>query len=385
MQNLLKDKSLISTGATFFNHLEDLVLGTRPSELRVWSDDKRIKGLSVVFSGKEFSQGIREGNPQDVLKLAFDEVITELEIYVNKIANDDTHENDANTSPILPISRPISQKVAVTQLAVATSKCNILSAGTKSGGGTTKNFTMTESRQWSFRGFFGFTFAEGFEDLGVIWGQDPPAAAATSAVQKMPAKHLLGLGAALQQEIKEGMAETKAIEHFYLGDCVSTGVTSGPVTSFSVVNSITGTSKIRKLGFSLSAGRLSGLRVNYNDDTEVEHGAYSQDTEIWACEVKAPIVAAKITAAKTVTHTEPFIDSVELVCGDENGEMPLWPLDVQTVRYLGDHTEAEELEVVAKLTEQAPKLNSAAWTLRGFYGEESGGLITRLGLVWGCG
>ena len=361
MQSLLENKNKISTGATFFNDLEDLELGARPSELRLWSDDKKIKGTCIVYTtGKEIARGMREGNAQHVLKLNFDEVITELEVHIVKGAED---------------------KLSVTAISVATSKFNILRAGSKFDG-KTFSFSMADSRQWSFRGFFGFNFNEGFEDLGMVWSKDVPTAA-TSTVQVPAAKNLLGMGPSLQEKTKKAMSETKPIEHFYLGDCISTNPSSSSANTFSALDTISGSSKIRKLSFSVSAGRLSGLKIDYNDDKQLIHGAYTQDQEVWNCEVKAPIVAAKLTVGKTVSSLEPFVDTVELVCGDENGGLPLWPLDVSTIRYLGDHTEADKLDVVSRLTEQAPRLARANWTLRGFYGEENHGLITRLGLIWG--
>ncbi|KAK6354949.1 hypothetical protein TWF696_004077 [Orbilia brochopaga] len=362
MQNLLEDKNSISTGATFFNDLHPLETGARPTELRLWSDDQKIKGICVVYTtGKEIAHGTREGNPPHVLQLTPDEVITEIEVYVVKSAEG---------------------KLSVTSIAVATSKCNILSTGTKANG-KTHSFSMADYRQWSFRGFFGFTFDDGFEDLGIVWGKDTPVAA-TSTVKMPPAKNLLGMGSSLQQKVKATMSETKPNEHFYLGDCVSTGPSSSPATSFSALDTINGSSKISRIAFSTSVGRLSGLKVKYSDEKQVTYGAYTQANEAWSCDVVAPIVAAKLTVGKTLSIPTPFVDSVELVCGDANGELPIWPLDVSTIRYLGDHTPEDQLEIVSKLTEQAPKLARANWTLRGFYGEESQGLITMLGLIWGC-
>jgi hypothetical protein len=362
MQNLVEEKATISTGATFFNSFENLESGARPKEVRLWSDDKKIKGLSMAYTtGKDNAYGQREGNPQHVLQLDFDEVITELEVYIAKGA-----EN----------------KFSVTAIALATSKCNILTAGTKIGG-KTYSFSMSDHRQWSFRGFFGFTFIDGFEHLGVVWGKDSPLGP-SSTVQRPPAKNFLGLGSSLQGKTKKAMSETKPVDHFYLGDCVSTGSTSVSANSFSALDTIAGTSKMRQISFSVSAGRLIGLKVEYSDRVVLTHGIYTQDREVWNCEVKAPIIAAKLTVSKTVASPQPFVDSVELVCGDENGELPLWPLDVSTIRYLGDHTEDDKPEVITKLTEQAPRLGNTKWTLRGFYGEEFEGLITRLGLIWGC-
>ncbi|KAK6497175.1 hypothetical protein TWF506_004650 [Arthrobotrys conoides] len=362
MQTLLEDKNSISTGASFFNDLEFLGAGVRPSELRLWSGDQKIKGICVVYTNSsELAHGTREGNPQHVIQLDPDEVITEIEVHVVKSAE---------------------SKLSVTAIAVATSKCNILSAGIKSNG-KTYSFSMADYRQWSFRGFFGFALDDGFEDLGIVWGKDVPMPA-TSTVKMPPAKNLLGMGSSLQKKVKTVMSETKPNEHFYLGDCVSTGSSSSSATSFSALDTIDGSSVIRKIAFSSSSGRLSGLKIKYSDEKQVTSGAYSQANEAWSCDVVAPIVAAKLTVGKNLSSPVPFVDSVELVCGDANGELPLWPLDVSTIRYLGDHKPEDQLEIVSKLTEQAPKLARANWTLRGFYGEESDGLITRLGLIWGC-
>ncbi|KAF3926826.1 hypothetical protein ABW20_dc0101720 [Dactylellina cionopaga] len=362
MHSLLEDKTSISTGASFFNDLEFVEANARPTELRLWSDGEKIKGICVTYTtGKDIAHGTREGNPQHVIRLTPDEVISEIEVHVVSGAEG---------------------KLSVAAIGVATSKCNILSAGAKSDG-KTYNFSMADHRQWSFRGFFGFTFCGGFEDLGIVWGKDTPMAA-TGTVQMPPAKNLLGMGSSLQQKIKTTMSETKPNEHFYLGDCVSTGSSSSPTNSFSALDTINGSSKIRKIAFSSSAGRLSGLRVDYSDEKQVTHGVYSQANEAWSCDVKAPIVAAKLTVGNTRSIPGPFVNSVELVCGDKNGQLPLWPLDVLTIRYLGDHTPEDQLEVISNLAEQAPKLAHANWTLRGFYGEESQGVITRLGLIWGC-
>ncbi|KAF5672034.1 hypothetical protein FHETE_3906 [Fusarium heterosporum] len=362
MQSLLADKNSISTGATFFNDLGPLEPGARPIELRVWCDESKIRGLSVIYTTtKEIGHGTRTDNPQHVLQLSPDEVITEIEIHT--VMN-------------------VENKLSVTALAVATSKCNILAAGAKSNG-KTQGFSMADYRQWSFRGFFGFTFDEGFEDIGIVWGKDIPVSV-TSTIQRPPAKNLLGMGVSLQQKTKNAMSKTSPTEHFYMGDCVVTGSTSSTANSFSALDTIDATSAISKIAFCTSAGRLSGLRVYYSDGKEVEHGVFVSGNDPWSCDVRAPVVAAKLTVAKTRSTPVPFVDSVELVCGNEDGELPLWPLDVLTVRYLGDHTEDEQLEVVSKLTEQAPKLARANWTLRGFYGEESQGLISRLGLIWGC-
>ncbi|KAI9653661.1 MAG: hypothetical protein M1829_001148 [Trizodia sp. TS-e1964] len=119
----------------------------------------------------------------------------------------------------------------------------------------------------------------------------------------------------------------------------------------------------------MSLPRFTNILYSYNK--QLTHGAYSLDQEVWNCKVKAPIAAAKLMVGKTISAPESFVDTVKLVCGDANGELPLWPLDMSTIRYLRDHAEAEKLDVFSKLTEQAPKLARANWTLRYFYSEQS--------------
>ncbi|KAF3920137.1 hypothetical protein AA313_de0202922 [Arthrobotrys entomopaga] len=85
MQSLLQDKTKISTGATFFDDLQSLEAGARPTELRIWSDDQnsKILGLCVVYTtATEIAHGKREGNAQKVIQLDPDEVITEVELNV---------------------------------------------------------------------------------------------------------------------------------------------------------------------------------------------------------------------------------------------------------------------------------------------------------------
>jgi hypothetical protein len=361
MQNVPRDHDIISTGAAFFNDLEHLTPGMRPTELQLWCNDQALQGICIKYGQKiEKSNGKRDGNPQHVLQLQFDEVITELEVYV---------------------ARTPANKLSVTALTVATSKCNIMTAGVKSGG-KKHSFAMADYSQWSFRGFFGFTFADGFEDLGVIWGKDI-SPEQTNAVPRAPTNNLLNMGPSLQEKTKKIMAETKPTESFYLGDCVSTGTTSSTVTTFSSLDKISAASKINKISFCRSSGILSGLKVDYTDGKNATLGAYDEKLEPWSCEVKAPIIAAKLSVSKTISKPNPFLDTVELVCGEANGGLPIWPLDVVTIRCLGDHSVEDQMEVVSVLAEQAPKLGRANWTLRGFYGEQSGGVITRLGLVWG--
>ena len=181
---------------------------------------------------------------------------------------------------------------------------------------------MADHRQWSFCGFFGFSFNNGFEDLGIVWGRGSPIAA-LSSVQVPAVKNLLGMGSSLQEKTKKAMSKTKPAEHSYLGDCVSTERPSSSASTFSSLDIIAGSSKICKLAFSASVGRLSGLKVEYSDDKQLIHRAYTQEHEVWNCEVKGPIIAAKLTVGKTISTPEPFIDTVEMGCGDKNGEIPL--------------------------------------------------------------
>lgn len=367
MQGSMGAKQKLSTPSQFFNDLDVLQEDFRPCELRIWYRVGRIKGLKVFYSNnQERAHGDVEGDPEKVLELPPDgsEAITELQVHVNFDA-----EKDASF---------------VSGIAAATSRCNIVELK-PSKIESTQDFSMLDHRQWSFRGFFGFYFDGTFESLGVIWGRDD-AAGTTSRAQPPSAKNLLGMSPSLQEKTRKAMSTSRPDEHFYVGGFVRTGAatTATSVTSFSALESIGASAKITELSFSSASSRLTGLKVVYSDGTSLIHGAYLETNGTWSCKVNSPIVAAKVTVAKTKDFTEPFVDTVELVCGNESGELPLWPLDVSTIRYLGDHEEQEKREVVSALTEPAPRLSKLNWTLRGFYGEESHGLITRLGMIWGC-
>jgi hypothetical protein len=95
----------------------------------------------------------------------------------------------------------------------------------------------------------------------------------------------------LQKKTRKAKSETEPTEHCYLGDSVSTGATSFPANSFSALDTIDGSSKI-SMSFSFSAGRLSGVKIDYSDNKHLTHGVCSSDKEAWNCEVKVPIVAA---------------------------------------------------------------------------------------------
>lgn len=360
MQSSFEDKNRITIGATFFNDLQTIKDFVRPKELRFWTKDQIIIGLCTIFEDSEqIAHGVREGNPQHVIMLAEDEAITEIEVYVGSSAEG---------------------KLLVAGINLATSKCNIMFAG-KNSSENPFRFFMTEHSQWSFRGFFGFVSGYGFEDLAIVWGRDN-GMVATNPIQPASSKNFLGMSSTLQRKVKAVMSESKPADHFYLGDFVSTQspTTSAP-TPFCALDDIGRSSKISRIAFSSSSGRLGGLSVIYDDGKRVIHGAFAQTNETWEADVRGPVVAVKLSVGRTLGAPLPFVDSIELVCGDSNGLLPDWPLDVLTVRYLGHHAAEEQVQVIAQLVEKAPKRN---WTLRGFYGEEAQGLITKLGLIWGC-
>ncbi|KAJ5802090.1 uncharacterized protein N7503_004540 [Penicillium pulvis] len=120
------------------------------------------------------------------------------------------------------------------------------------------------------------------------------------------------------------------------------------------------------------------------------YGAYPQKDEeaAWVCEANSPIVTAKLVTTKPIGDNQDvpqtsFINSVEFILAADNlGQLPGWPLDVETVRFLSDAEEQNASDLPA-LVESAPKPGRNIWSMKGFYGEYTDGLVTQLSIVWG--
>ncbi|OJJ42181.1 hypothetical protein ASPZODRAFT_137448 [Penicilliopsis zonata CBS 506.65] len=55
-----------------------------------------------------------------------------------------------------------------------------------------------------------------------------------------------------------------------------------------------------------------------------------------------------------------------------------------TCRFVPDE-DPDKDRIYDCLTEAAPKIGNTPWSVRGFFGEHNGELITSLGVVWGRG
>ncbi|KAK3361312.1 hypothetical protein B0T24DRAFT_725050 [Lasiosphaeria ovina] len=119
---------------------------------------------------------------------------------------------------------------------------------------------------------------------------------------------------------------------------------------------------MHSIGFASAGGMLTGLRVLYANGREVTHGTY--DNEVWRCDVRSDLV---------------------FIRADSDGSPSPWPLQVSTLRYLGEGADRVPHDV-AEAVERGPRFGgNARWAIRGFYGEHGNGIISRLGVVWGSG
>ncbi|KAM0202731.1 hypothetical protein ACHAQI_010674 [Fusarium lateritium] len=141
---------------------------------------------------------------------------------------------------------------------------------------------------------------------------------------------------------------------------------------------------ISTIAFASTGAKLTGLKVTYTNGREGVHGNFGR--EVWKCEVKSALIVAKLTTGRIAQGGQGFVDTVEFILADDasnTGQQAAWPLDVATLRYLGEGDSRPTVDV-AQVVERAPRLGAnAKWTIRGFYGETKDGLISRIGVVWG--
>lgn len=80
-----------------------------------------------------------------------------------------------------------------------------------------------------------------------------------------------------------------------------------------------------------------------------------------------------------------YVDTIEFIRADGDGCQSAWPLNMSTLRSLGEGDKRVSKDI-GEVVEQAPTMgDNSKWTIRGFYGENSDGIITRLGVIWGRG
>ncbi|KAI9163802.1 hypothetical protein HJFPF1_05429 [Paramyrothecium foliicola] len=261
-------------------------------------------------------------------------------------------------------------------------------------------FLRPDGGHWSLRGFF--TFSQKTAEhpsgalctLGVVWSKETfvpiPAAAQSPPI----CKSFLSLGPKLQENVRRFKTLKEYASYadkFLLGmsaaaEAGDTLPVDDTVTPFNALDTIDLNWTIRSITFASKEGKLTGLKVLYTNGQELKHG--NVDREVWTCEVKSDLVIAKLTAGRATQGGPGFIDTIEFIRADEGsgkGEQALWPLDVSTLRYLGEGNVRVGVDVDV-IVEKAPNFGgNARWTIRGFYGEYNAGAISRLGVVWGRG
>jgi len=378
-----KDPNLHSQ-AVLFNDLEALDATFRPVEISIWMDDSGVKGLEMRYSNgisKRYGDTTTGSRKSLALRPEDSEIFTE--VLVREAIDDKGN------------SRIVS-------MAVATSAYNIIDTAPTplvtpaSDVGTVKPlnirtvaFTRPEDSRYSLRGFFGFQHNSVIGTLGVVWGRDGFVPVPARPVQLSLARKYLDLPRDLQDSIRSrpyGFAS-----EFLLGASIATSHTT-PGTYFNALEYIDIGWRLRELSFATNGGALRGLRAVYSNGKELVHGDFGGQPEAWKCQFTSDLAVVKITARKVAGDTDTWIDTIEFIRGEDavESQLPAWPLDVSTIRFLGD---ADNRVSVSKsqLVESAPNSKFAAgyakWSVRGFYGtyDKSAGMITRLGIVWGRG
>ena len=122
--------------------------------------------------------------------------------------------------------------------------------------------------------------------------------------------------------------------------------------------------KIKNIAFAAVNARLTGLKVTYQNGTEIEHGMYYPETEVWQCNTKSDLLIVKITAGKIDENQKAYVDTMEFVRADSDGNLLSWPLEFSTMRYLGVGEERVSKQV-SELVERAPRDSRGRWRFEG--------------------
>ncbi|KAK4205404.1 hypothetical protein QBC40DRAFT_320121 [Triangularia verruculosa] len=350
--------------AVLANDLETLDATFRPNRISVWSQDQVIHGLRVHYAKNVVkSHGTCSGDASHVWALASDgsEIIVEVGVREGIDASGQT---------------------VISSISMATS---------------------------NLRGFFSFSYNGGGDadekkkpvvpcTLGVVWSKDVFVPVPTAALSTPICRNLLGLGASLRENIrryKTLASYASYSDKFLMGRSAAalvapsaTAVSNEAGTkAFNALDFIDMDWTIKNIAFALAeGGKLAGLRVTYTNGRVVEHGTFEK--QVWSCDVKSDLVIARITAGRAAAgEGEGYVDTVEFVRAEDaqTKKAAAWPLQVSTLRYLGEGSERVCADV-CEVVEQAPRLGgNARWTIRGFYGEHECGVVSRLGVIWGRG
>lgn len=242
----------------------------------------------------------------------------------------------------------------------------------------TTTWTGPGDRRYSFRGLFGFERNSEISTIGLVWGKNSFVPVPAARIRPSLCTNFLGLSRDLQKNIEGHLAFAGK---FILGATVTTEFAGEP-KFFNALDTIDVSWTIKTIGFASVSGKLSGLKVVYHNGKEVVHGSY-EGNEKWTCNVQSELAVVRIVAGKLASEADgAFIDTIEFVRRGAEGSLPAWPLQVSTLRFLGEGDERVS-KSISSIVEEAPKIGYTTWSIRGFYGEYNGDIITRLGVVWG--
>ena len=412
----------VHSQAQLFNDLDNLDQRYRLSEIAVWIKDGRLMGIVVRYTnGEKRQRGACDGSPAQSLALLSDGSEVIVEVVVKELIDDgevpgivalslatsignvlDTETATAKDEEPAPSSgktteNPSASKAADSsnQPASTAGKSDNISPAEKSvqtkvpeaeskPAKTSRIKTTTwlkpEDPRYSLRGFFGFTHQGLICTLGVIWGKDSFVPIPTAGIKPTLCRSFLSLSKDLQNNVRGHLTFAGK---FLMGTPVSTGF-AGPTSHFNALDAIDTHWEIKTIGFASNGSKLCGLKVIYHNGRELLHGDFTEQTKKWTCDIGSSLFVVKMTAGR-IDDTDPvYIDTLEFIRGNAEGVIPAWPLEVPTLRFLGEG-EARVSNDVAEVVETAPKTGSTQWSIRGFYGEMGGGIMTRLGAIWGQG
>jgi hypothetical protein len=420
--------------AEVFNDLRELDSTYRPTKISAWMVEGLLKGIGVKYSsGKMFTNGECTGTATHWLDLADDgseiivEVIITEAIYETKspvisalrvatsacntlgtskdmeqslAGKADTKEKGVSkpaeeTKTSSPTETTGSSAVSNTSTSAESMKSEELRKTQVPKKVKMHTWVRPEDGQWSLRGFFGITFKSRLVTLGVVWGKDSFVPIPAARISTPLCKNFLGICPALQDSIKriKLLKNGRVIaDNNFMGTSVTTTKMVETTTTqdkdvlkhFNALDEIDITWKIKVLAFASKDNMLTGIRVIYTNGEQVDHGLFAVADEKWRCEVNSDLVCVKITAGAMDDVASAYVDTLEFVQADSEGQLPTWPLYLSTLRYLGE-SEARVSTQISEVIEQAPKIGNSRWSARGFYGEHNGKNVTRLGVVWGRG
>ncbi|KAH6697368.1 hypothetical protein F5X68DRAFT_238766 [Plectosphaerella plurivora] len=236
---------------------------------------------------------------------------------------------------------------------------------------------------WSLRGFITVVSNDNtLQTLGIIWGKEPFAPMPVVRASPPLCKDFLALSHALRENIDDNSqpgVNGSFPGRLLMGHSVSTGAARdskpgesklGGPKPFNALDDIDFPSLI---GFAAVEGQLTGIKVSYFTGEELTHGTYKEGPEVWECLVR------RVKDAKGG-----HVSAIEFIRAEKGGQLPQWSLDVATLRYVPEQSKGGFVDR-GSIVELAPVVGNANWSVRGFYGEVTDGVISRLGVIWGRG